>query len=452
MAPPIECPIPRTHRRLGDVYAIWHEALGAYPDPEEFRLKLNNLLQETRNVTWVLQAEKHAIADFDSWYPEWRARMASVSVMRWALEMRNHVVKKGDLAARSIARVSMLAAWDNPPAAEIAVPPMVGPDSIASRLRAAGIPPEFARDAVAVVERRWVVDSLPEREVLDALAECYVMLYQLVLEAHDRLGVVMTTDSIEAKRRTWSEDALLKDRPAGMVMSQEVRTARLKLATREWLRLEHEDRVVTKEDFEKVRDRYGELPQARAIPATALDLFEHAAMIFEVAQRMLIRDLTHGSFAWLFGPEGIEHHVLRPDDRADKYVIWNKVADDVERRKDWGLITVGEVWSFHGDLRGLNVDPASIRGVEDIPGHGEGLQVAAAFRDGQTRMYGVDFTHDESGNIIFGKTEGVGYSPESLPQFLIPVLKVWQAWRKRESGNDDEPLTISSRPGVIPTP
>jgi hypothetical protein len=169
-----------------------------------------------------------------------------------------------------------------------------------------------------------------------------------------------------------------------------------------------------------------------------------------MAKRILARDRNHASFVWLFGPEGVDRHVLRPEDRADKYVLWNKLADDVRRRKDWGLISVGEVWAWYGDPKQPKPDLSKIRGVRDIPGHGEALQVTAAFRDGQTRMYDVMFTRDTNGDIVFGEPH-VGYSPGAQPQFLIPVLKVWQAWRKRDSGNHDEPLSINSRPRVSPT-
>src|SRR5581483_10402723 len=226
-------------------------------------------------------------------------------------------------------------------------------------------------------------------------------------------------------------------------MAQEVRTARLKLATREWLTFEHQAEQVTIEQLEAVKDRYGPLPEAQKIPATASELFVQAESIFEIAKRMLARDHSHGTFVWTFGPEGVDHRSLHPEDRSDKYVMWNKIADDVQRRRDWGLITVGEVWTFQGDLSALNVDPSTIRGVEDLPGRGEALQVAAAFSDGQTRMYAATFTRDEADNITFGASE-VAHSPEGQPQFLIPVLKVWQAWRKRASGKGDEPLTISS--------
>ena len=259
----------------------------------------------------------------------------------------------------------------------------------------------------------------------------------------------MADDSVELQRPTWSEDKMYSGRPAAMVLSQEMRTARLKLATQEWLTFDRHFRPITDYELEAVQDRYGPLPQAREIPSTAQELFSQAEMIFEVAKRMLSHDKTHGFFAWLFGPEGVESHVLQPEDRSDKYVMWNKLADDMRRRKDWGLITVGEVWSFKGDFRALNVDPWTIRGIEDLPGHGEALQVTAGFRDGQTRMYAVEFTRDESDNIVFG-AQSVGYSPEAQPQFLVPVLKVWQEWRKRDSGKEDEPLTVNSRPSESP--
>ena len=241
----------------------------------------------------MLQAEKHAFLDFDSWYPQWQARMAGVEVLRWALEMRNQVVKRGDLETRSIARVSMLAMWDNPPAVELPVPPMVGPASIAQLLKGTGIPKELLKDAVAVVERRWVIDSLPDREVLDALAECYGVLHQLVVEAHHRLGVTMAADNVEANWPTWSEDNVgdrpaggseddVGDRPAGMLMSQEVRTARLRLATQEWLTFERELQVFPDEMREKARDRYGGLlPPIQGIPTTAQEIFQQAEVILK---------------------------------------------------------------------------------------------------------------------------------------------------------------------------
>ncbi len=237
----VECPLPRTHKRLADVYALWQEVLLAYPDPETFRRRLNSLIQETRNVTFRLQAEKHGIPDFDPWYADWRRRMESVEEMKWAVEMRNQVVKQGDLETRSLARVSLYAEWDNPPAKEIELPPMIGPHQIAEKLKHTGIPPELLRDAIAVVERRWVVDSLPSREVLDALADCYSVLYELVEEAHGRCGAALEQDAVEVGRPTWTKDEKRQDRPSNMALFEEVRTARLRLATGEWLRVEREN-------------------------------------------------------------------------------------------------------------------------------------------------------------------------------------------------------------------
>jgi hypothetical protein len=432
------------------MYAIWHETLAVYPKPDAFRRRFNNLLQETRNVTFMLQTEKHVIPGFDAWYNRWRAVMGASETLKWSVNMRNQVVKQGDLEARSIARVSVLAAWDNPPAKEFEVPPKFGPEAIAQHLKHTGIPEELLPDAVAVVERRWVVASLPDREALDALAECYEVLYELVSEAHDLCNVAMADDQIETARATWSSHDRGRGRPEGMEVSDEVRTARLRLATGQWLTVEHHVVQPSDDEMEAVGKRweehYGGMPEGKKGPTTdsAEDVFETAEWFAQAAKKVLAADRYHVTMTWTIGPDGVTQDIQRPEDRADKYVLWNRLAEAVERRKDWGLICVTEAWSYTGDYEKAGIDLAKIRRVEDIPGRGEELAVAAAYRDGQARMYHISFTRGPDGQIVYGD-ESVSFTPDDQPNILIPVLKVWQAQRQRESGKA-EPLSIDSRP------
>ena len=450
---PKPCPIPRTHRRLGDVFAIWSEALASYPDPEDFRRKVNSLLQESRAVTWRLQNDKHVIPDFDSWYAPWVRRMKDSEVMSWAESMRTHVVHTGDLEARSVARVSVLAAWDSPAAKEIEVPPMLGPAAIAELVRHhTKIPAELLKDAVAIVERRWVVDSLPHREILEALADCYVLLHELVAEAHQRCGASMTGDSIEAVSPTWPSDEMKQDRPSVMVLSEEVRTTRLQLATGERITAEHRVLEPTAEDMERAGKRwdekYGGMPEGHPgkIPETSADLFALAEWHVDVAKRVLAGDGYHNSMVFTFGPGGIYPQVMLPEDRTQKYLLWNRLAERVERHVDWAVLSVGEVWLARGDPAKLGIDPTTtIRGVEDLPNREEALFVAAAHRDGQARSYTVPFTRDSSGKVAFEKV-WLGYAPSEAMNFFIPVMKVWQAWRRNASGSTEEPLFVDSRP------
>jgi hypothetical protein len=450
MAQPVPCPIPKAHGRLADMYAIWHETLAVYPEPDAFRRRFNNLLQETRNVTFMLQTEKHVIPEFDAWYERWRAVMGATEVLKWSLDMRNQVVKRGDLEARSIARVSVLAAWDNPPAKEIEVPSKLGPEAIAQHLKHTGIPEEFLPDAVAIVERRWVVASLPEREALDALAECYQVLYDLVSEAHDLCGVPMADDKIEAARPTWTEHDRGRGRPAGMELSDELRTARLRLATGEWVSMERHAVHPSAEQIEasgkRWEEHYGGMPKVDQGPVadSAEDVFATAEWFVQAAKKVLAADRYHLTMTWTIGPDGVTQDIHRPEDRADKYILWNRLAEAIARRKDWGLVCVTEAWSYKGDYEKAGIDLAKIRGVEDIPGRGEELMVTAAYRDGQARMHHIAFTHSPEGQIVYGD-ESVYYTPGDLPNIFIPVMKVWQAQRQQESGKP-EPLSTDSRP------
>ncbi|MFJ2781268.1 hypothetical protein [Kitasatospora sp. NPDC087315] len=63
------CPMPNAHRRLMDCHAQWHRLHEVYFDPHEFRLTMNSLVQNLRNVTWLLQKQKAQLVGFDEWYP-----------------------------------------------------------------------------------------------------------------------------------------------------------------------------------------------------------------------------------------------------------------------------------------------------------------------------------------------------------------------------------------------
>jgi hypothetical protein len=177
------CPLPRTHGRLGQAHRLWHESLAAYPNPDPFRSRVNSLIQETRNITWILQYEKRAIPKFAEWYGEWQVGAGKDPVMRWLIEARNTVVKRGDLETKSTAIVKVLASYtDANPVKILEVPPHVGPHAVAARVRVSGMPNELRDAAVILVERRWVESTLPDWELLDALGYCFKNISDLIAQ------------------------------------------------------------------------------------------------------------------------------------------------------------------------------------------------------------------------------------------------------------------------------
>jgi hypothetical protein len=87
-----------------------------------FRANLNALIQALRNVTFILQSEKHSFDDFDDWYKPWQERLKADPVCRWVVGARNMIVKQGELETHSTA-VVRLVTWRDAVLLELRVPP-----------------------------------------------------------------------------------------------------------------------------------------------------------------------------------------------------------------------------------------------------------------------------------------------------------------------------------------
>ncbi len=187
------CPLPKTHNRLRQFHALWHEAAAAYPDPDDFTIKLNACIQAARSVTFVLQREHSKSEGFDEWYSTWRRKMRDDPMLRWLVEARNEIEKEGDLDTHGEASVTLAVGALEERLTTIQVPPLLSPSDVAAAVNVDGLDEETRRDAILVVERRWTADALPDAELLDVLGHCYGVLAVIVSEAHERVGVHMRT-------------------------------------------------------------------------------------------------------------------------------------------------------------------------------------------------------------------------------------------------------------------
>jgi len=401
--------------------------MSAYPRPEAFRQQLNSLLQETRNVTWMLQTSKSKIPEFQHWYREWQQRMSDDEIMRWAVAMRNQVVKEGDLEAHSVARVTLLGSWNSPSFVDLNVPAHFSPAAVARRVSVGELPPTAAKIGVLAVERRWSVNTLPDYEVLEALAHCYGVLYELISEAHDLCQIAMADDSVERLRRTADGQEPDQGRPPRcMEISREHRTAFLRLATGELLTLGH--RAIGREpDVElrltKIMDRYGltEAPKPIPPPTSVAELFSFAEYLVDMSKRTLMRDKTHIHIVHLISRRGIEMHVLEPVDKSEKLILYHDLAGKVARDGVMGVAGIAEAWSYRGDLNRLPDDLVDLDGVD---GRGESLMVFAAWRSGEVRVWITDFVRKDDGEIQFADTK---LSGREAANFLLPILAVWES-------------------------
>ena len=175
------CPIPKTHSRLQEAHRLWHQALDLYAEPEGFRINLNACIQALRNVTFVLQKEHGGVPNFEHWYANWQVQMKQDAIMRWLVDARNTIVKEGDLETRSHSRVSVIDYYFPTPVFVSEMPPLLTTDMIAARLAASrNVPEALKGKAFIQVERCWVVNTLPDTELLETLAHAYGVLSNVV--------------------------------------------------------------------------------------------------------------------------------------------------------------------------------------------------------------------------------------------------------------------------------
>jgi hypothetical protein len=127
----------------------------AYFEPYEFRVNLNSFVQETRNVTFILQKNKKDIPGFEEWYSKWQERMRRDVLMKWAVESRNRITKQGDLETESYSMLTFTTDWTDDLTREFRARPSV-PSTVLIQEALARIPSELISEEIVVLRRATV--------------------------------------------------------------------------------------------------------------------------------------------------------------------------------------------------------------------------------------------------------------------------------------------------------
>jgi hypothetical protein len=416
------CPIPTTHKRLSDAHRLWHQALDSYDDPDGFRANLNSAVQIFRSVTNMLQKEKRNVPGFPEWYGEWQERMRADDVMRWVDAARTRVFHQGDLETYSTARVRVRYEWASAKVlSDEDVSPFTDTETLARGL-AEGFAQGFAETfgsgppehLLLEVERRWVDRGLPDWELLGALAHAYAMLSRIVGEAHARAGRQYVTADYTHGEPDVVDLKHLGGRLPCMVTAPERRTATIKLHTGELV----EAQYVPLAPYDPARgDEAAEKYGLKAIDrAASTDPFDLADMYMQIARRALLVDGHVVPITFLFGPNGGRSIVHPAEDRAEKFLNWDRIAAEVEASGSTALVTIAEAWFYR--LPGSELEAMIQR-----PRREEQVSVLAASKDGRYRMWSMFFERSPAGRILPGPIEVMDL--EEPPNFLLAVADKW---------------------------
>ena len=290
------CPLPKTHRRLAEAHLLWHQALANYHEPDAFRANLNATIEALRNVTFVLQKEKHAFANFDQWYDPWQERLKTDAEARWAHDARTTVVHKGELESASTAEVRLIG-WQDKVVARMELPIETPASLVLQNLKLleligkAELAIARANDAAVAIERRWTTPDLGGLEILESLARVYGLLSEIVLDAHITLhkcDCIPVEQEHSNFRSVHHRTGTLECMASGAAL----RTQTFQLSS--GMELTPAERMTSIDVGEMdVKNRYDLTDEHRLTEWESLDPLKFAEKILYMAKRMLCKDKRH---------------------------------------------------------------------------------------------------------------------------------------------------------------
>lgn len=287
-----------------------------------------------------------------------------------------------------------------------------------------GLPEGTLRDGVIVVERRWVAESLPESELLTALAYAFTLLATIVLDADVRFSAAQIEppiDPVDIGAGTSPYPHRL--RPPCMVASHEARTSHFRYSDGSGEVGGMAAPVARDgEGYRRAIQRYG----APARPRDARSALDWVDTYVTNARSILETGDEHGWFVLYFrGGTTVHSEALAARDKADKWTLAQHVANMADRLDADGVIQIGEVW-----IGTLPKDGAPYLPAGDQPNRREGVAIHAATSSGATRTVLIPFRR----SAAFGFVEvGEPEEPEHDQMLFFAALHaMWGTQRSPE--------------------
>jgi hypothetical protein len=454
------CPLEAVDRRLADVHNLWHQAEGTYFDPDAFRLAVQNGIQTLRSVTFLLQNYKKAIPNWDQWYGDyvdekhgkrgkWQERLHADPLMRWVVEARNKIEKRSDLEIHSFIRAEVLASYlDDGPHIEL---PADLFQSVGDLLRS--IPTDLVgehirRHGVLRVQRRWVENSLPAYELLDAIAIAYGKIAELIHDAHRQVGhdppdTIHDDDggSYNLAAMGWRLPCMIGHEHA------QVRAVSFSLAGGEQLEFKTEQ-VDIKAAQEAAVDCYGTELFKRFKTREYNTLEDLAIGYFELARAMFLRDGYHGVFLFLVRYlDPVKMFQLKVETKQERYLLNRHLSAEITKSGADAAFVISEFWTAAAASLKPYESPA------DSTSRKEGLSLTLVRQTGEPFSLSAMILRDVTG-VSLGKTE---IDDQVVPFQFASFYRAWGrpipgSWLARSTAAFADMLRARSKQRAAPLP
>lgn len=414
-----QCPLAAIDRRLGDLHRLWHQAELAYFDPDEFRVAIQAAIQTARQVSFVLQKNKELIPDFDEWYVGRQEKLAAIPLMKWMVEARNRIEKQGDLEAHSFISAEIVASHlDEGPKIQVPAKLSDAPLALVRGIPDSMVGEHIKKDGVLRIRRRWIENTLPEVELLDAVATAYGHLAQLVRSAHEQMGLAgPVTTNVETGEQFPEADQ--DGRLPCMIGHEDARTLDVWLATGKPLEFEEIRKEPSRDEAmaeaPRLKERYGVDPAK--MYADSGKVHDHARSLFAVARKMFDKDGYHITMAILLrGGKPVDFRELRPIEHGHKFLMMRTLAQQAQKVGADAAIMISETWS-------APANPAKpYMRAADSPDRKELLTATAVSKDGDPLHLSAEILRDEKMVTLADTIEHVGGAHFAF----APLYEVWK--------------------------
>jgi len=322
-------------RRLRDLAQLLRNCGETYFSPDRFRLNTNQFLQTSRTVTFIIQRNKAAISDFDAWY---KANVlqpwATDPVMSWAKDARNVIEKEGDLEMKSTLQAAVLYSYISDEDMILEVAPnellQAGVDRLVRAARRK-LPAGIADSAVLKIQRRWVANTLPDRELIYALTYAYSQLHRVCSALAEHLSSALDPSIPHPTTVDPSSNDVAKVRFIKLSKPGIGRHANIRI-----------DVDPTYQPPPALRRLKQELRSARN-PASLGDV---VAMHAKMAKATFEHHGNHVPMLAFYDKDWnqIDFMSTAFTDQAEKYLFWRNAADRAFYLKAFALVWTSESW------------------------------------------------------------------------------------------------------------